>query len=197
MQQECVWAQDTCVNQESFPMNSSPNESKARTAILEAYNRLVFNTEGHELRVADIVREADVGRSTFYEHFANADSVFQEAIAVPFRIFASASLEKDYPRLEAMLSHFAEQTIRARTLFMNARIRDQMVNVLAHEYELLLTLDVAFEQERQWCALQLSEANLAMVRQWIDGKLVVDVTRLAQWITKCTEQIQDVVKFSN
>lgn len=167
---------------------------KARAAILEAYNRLVLKADGKTVRVSEIVREAEIGRSTFYEHFPNADSVLQEAVAVPFRFFAQASLGGDWKRLEGLLSHFMDQAIHARSLFMDARTRDQLVGVLAREYESLLEFEPEVAQEKRWCSIQLSESNLAMVRQWIDGKLVVDAERLSKWIVHCTEQIQDLVK---
>lgn len=166
---------------------------KSRLAIIEAFNRLVLSAEGKDVRVSDIVREADIGRSTFYEHFPNAQSVFAEAISRPFKIFAEASLQQNLNRLLEMVEHFGEQRIQARTIFMDARSRDQVVSVMATEYEKLLAEQVAEVDNRKWLALTLAESNLAMVRQWIDGKLDVEACRLVELIVACTDQIRKIV----
>jgi AcrR family transcriptional regulator len=164
-------------------------QTKARQAILAAYNQLILRAEGMEIRVAEIVREADVGRSTFYEHFPNTESLLREAISAPFRIFAEASLAQDHERLVAILRHFGEQQIQARSMMADARVRDQMTDVLVSQYETVIESSVKNADDRHWCALHLAESNLAMVRQWIAGKLVCDATKLAHLLIACSRQI--------
>lgn len=171
-------------------MGGESNQPKSRLAIIEAFNRLVLSSDGTDVRVSDIVREADIGRSTFYEHFPNAQSVFAEAISRPFQIFAEASLQHNLNRLLEMVEHFGEQRIQARTIFMDARSRDQLVSVMAREYEKLLAGEVSDDENRKWLALTLAESNLAMVRQWIDGKLSIEAGRLVELIIACTDQLR-------
>lgn len=162
---------------------------KSRQAILEAYNKLVLNSAGVEIRVADIIREADIGRSTFYEHFPNAKSVLQQAVGEPFRVLAQASLDEDLQQLLDLLRHFADNRIQATTMMSDAMVRDQMVSVLAKQYDLLLAERIADEQQRSLCTIQLAEANLAMVRQWIGGQLHCNDVAIAKFILDCTEQV--------
>lgn len=183
---------ESCVSRENS-VSREDGQPKSRLAIIEAYNRLVLNSDGREVRVSDIVREADIGRSTFYEHFANAQSVFEEAISHPFRIFAEASLQRNLNQLRTMVEHFGEQRIQARSLFMDAKARDQLVSVLAREYRNLLVNEIVHAENREWLALTLAESNLAMIRQWIDGKLVIEIARLIELIIACTDQIRAIM----
>lgn len=170
-------------------MKRKAEQTKARQAILAAYNQLILRAEGIEIRVSEIVREADVGRSTFYEHFPNTESLLRESISAPFRIFAEASFTQDHARLVAILRHFGEQQIQARSMMADARVRDQMTDVLVSQYENVIESTVKNADDRNWCALHLAESNLAMVRQWIAGKLVCDATKLAHLLIACSRQI--------
>lgn len=169
--------------------NDKVESPKSRQAILEAYNKLVLNSGGLEIRVSDIVREADIGRSTFYEHFPNAESVLQQAVSEPFRIFANASLQEDFPRLLDILRHFADNRIQATTMMSDARVRDQLVSVLTNQYDLLLAEKIVDTQQRKLCTTQLAEANLAMVRQWIGGQLPCEDSEVVRFILNCTKQV--------
>ncbi|MBQ8679509.1 MAG: TetR/AcrR family transcriptional regulator [Treponema sp.] len=53
---------------------------KTRTAIIEALTKLMSKKEYQSITVADIIKKANVGRSTFYENFLNKDEVFDEIL---------------------------------------------------------------------------------------------------------------------
>jgi AcrR family transcriptional regulator len=57
-------------------MSAEPHESAARTAILEATERLLQDRTLDELNVAEILEEAGISRATFYFYFASKDDVF-------------------------------------------------------------------------------------------------------------------------
>lgn len=53
---------------------------KTRKAIIAALENLMSNHEYQGITVGDIIKKADVGRSTFYENFMNKDEVFDEIL---------------------------------------------------------------------------------------------------------------------
>src|SRR4051812_2411808 len=57
--------------------------ARTREALIGAFNHLVLNRRQRHIRVADIVAEANVGRSTFYEHYSSADDILLQALARP------------------------------------------------------------------------------------------------------------------
>ena len=58
-----------------------PPRSGARPALKAAFNSLFFEHGYDGFGVADIAAKADVGRSTFYEHYPSKQAIFAEAVA--------------------------------------------------------------------------------------------------------------------
>lgn len=166
--------------------------SKAKESILNAFNQLVLKTNGVSIRVSDIVRQADVGRSTFYEHFPNVESVMQQALTDPFRIFAQASLSGDIEELDRILEHFAENTKTACSMMSNGLIRQQMVETLAKQYDSLLVGHIRSSPDRNLCARHLAESGLGIVYQWLDGNLDCDVSAIARFVSRATLEMVGV-----
>src|SRR3954468_20461121 len=53
---------------------------KTRTAINQGLMDLVAEREYDDIPVGDIIGRADVGRSTFYQHYQNKDEVFRAIV---------------------------------------------------------------------------------------------------------------------
>ena len=58
--------------------------ARTRGALIDAYNRLFLGQRRGPVRVAEIVAESEIGRSTFYEHYRGTDDLFLEALRRPF-----------------------------------------------------------------------------------------------------------------
>lgn len=67
----------------------------ARVAIVDAFSRLVLSTRRLRPPVAQLLREANVARSTFYEHFDSRDTVLVEAMRGPLSVLAEAITNGD------------------------------------------------------------------------------------------------------
>jgi len=158
---------------------------RTRTALIEAFNHLALSHRKN-IRVADIVEQANVGRSTFYEHYKSADDIHLQAMTRPFALLADAAAGLgDEARMTGQLNHFWENRQLARTSLMG-RMHDKVSRLLAsmieerlrdEEDKLAIPLRLA--------AMQLAEAALAPIRGWVTGEAPCAAEALASAICRC------------
>lgn len=144
---------------------------RTRAAVVQAFNHLVLSRRRGKIRVADIVEQANVGRSTFYDHYSNAEEVHLEALSAPFAILADAAAGRgDAARLEPLLTHFWENRQRARETFDQGRMQEKTARLLTDMVEARLRQDdVELVISTRLAALQLAEGALAPIRGWMTG----------------------------
>lgn len=91
---------------------------KTRMAIFDAIRDLALSRRYDEIRIADILERADVGRSTFYEHFRNKDDVLLSSITPLFEILSDVATGMPvYGRDEFVFAHFWENRALGRIIF--------------------------------------------------------------------------------
>lgn len=151
---------------------------RTRAALIGAFDHLVLSGRRQRIRVADIVAQAKIGRSTFYEHYKGADDIHIAALARPFAILADAAAGNgDETALEALLSHFWENRQRARESFMG-RMQDKVSRQLAAMVEERLE-EAQLAIPTRLAALQLAEAALAPIRGWVTAEAPCTAEALA------------------
>jgi AcrR family transcriptional regulator len=158
---------------------------RTRTALIGAFNHLALNHRKN-IRVADIVALANVGRSTFYEHFRSADDIHLHAMQRPFALLADAAAGMgDEARLTGQLEHFWENRQLARTSVMG-RMHDKVNRLLAAMIEERMRDD----EDRlaiplRLATMQLAEAALAPIRGWVTAEAPCTADALAGAICRC------------
>lgn len=143
---------------------------KTRDALLAAFGQLVLERRYPEIRVADILRVADVGRSTFYEHFRSKDDLLRESISgVLESVAATVTDECDVEWLQHTLEHFRDHARLARGL-INGPSAPQVVTALAS------LIQIRLEEQRlqtvipiPLVALQTAESQLGLIRAWLNS----------------------------
>ncbi|HZG45669.1 MAG TPA: hypothetical protein VEZ41_05315 [Allosphingosinicella sp.] len=151
----------------ALPTPADRRAARTRAAIVAAYNYLVMHRRQDSIRVSDIVARANVGRSTFYEHYTGADAVFMEAVARPLALLADAATgSADAERLEPLLHHFWDNRQRAREM-LAGRQGERIARLLAELIEARLPPGAAFLIPARLVALQLGESALAPIRGWL------------------------------
>jgi AcrR family transcriptional regulator len=151
----------------------SRQRRKTRAAILEAFGELVLQRRFADIRIADIIRRADIGRSTFYEHFRNKDDVFRQSVSAVLSVVAEAvELDCDTKRLQFMLDHFQDNSRWARGL-LNGPSCTQVSAVLAGLVEKRLAalpdkLRSPSVLPLRLAAAQTAEGLLGLVRAWLN-----------------------------
>jgi AcrR family transcriptional regulator len=158
--------------------------ARTRQALIGAFNHLVLARRQRHIRVADIVAEANVGRSTFYEHFESADDILLQSLARPMAPLADAAAGRgDVAAVTLLLAHFWENRQRARDM-MAGQMDARMMRLLAGMVEERLD-GRALTIPLKLAALQLAEAALAPVRGWMAAEAPCSADALAQAICGC------------
>ena len=158
---------------------------RTRTALIEAFNHLALSHRKN-IRVADIVARANVGRSTFYEHYKSADDIHLQAMTRPFATLADAAAGMgDEARLTSLLRHFWENRQLARTSFMG-RMQGKVTRLLAGMIEERLEDEAdAMAVPLRLASLQLADAALAPIRAWVTAEASCTPGALAGALCRC------------
>jgi AcrR family transcriptional regulator len=138
---------------------------RTRSALIEAFNTLVLNRRTRDIRVSDIVHEAKVGRSTFYDHYPSAEALHLDALRRPFAPLAAAAAGLgNEAALTHILTHFWDYRQRARRSFSDRtqRLLAEMVEERLGAAELCIARPLA--------ARQLAASAHAALTAWLAGE---------------------------
>ncbi|MEO0423833.1 MAG: helix-turn-helix domain-containing protein [Pseudomonadota bacterium] len=138
---------------------------RTEQAIFSAFRDLVLSRPYDDIRVADIVEGAGIGRSTFYEHYRNKDEVLTHSITWLFEALADAAVgAPDHQRLTFVVEHFDAQRHLARALF-----RDRPLRLLTDRLSQLIEARSREPLE----ARALAAAQLEVLCTWLCARLAV------------------------
>jgi AcrR family transcriptional regulator len=152
---------------------------RTRTAVFGAFMRLVFERRYDSIRTAHLIAEADIGRSTFYEHFRNKDDVLVAVIDPIFVPLADAAAGRgNLLQLRMMLDHVWEQRALGRAIFDPAR-QPKLQRKLAAMIERQLEVTTPGAVTRALIATAAAAAQLAMLRMWLAGEVACPAAALA------------------
>ena len=156
---------------------------RTRLAIFEAFSNLVLSQRYDEIRAADIIEGADIGRSTFYAHFKNKDDVLLSSIEPLFEMLASAITEEGHTeRLEFVLSHFWDKRALARIIFSNDLFFG-LSRKLAQMTEVKMSPEISYKL-RHLFAIDIASSQLFVIKSWLAGEVSFEVGMLAEYIEK-------------
>jgi AcrR family transcriptional regulator len=157
---------------------------RTRAALLGAFNQLFLGRRAREIKAADLIAEAGVGRSTFYDHYSSADDVLLAALRQPFAHLADAAAgQGDAAATLWLVEHFWDNRQRGRDLFDNVQMRDRVNRLLAGMIaERLAAAPLRLPAEL--AAAQLAEAALAPLRGWIRGEAPAKPAAMAETLIR-------------
>jgi AcrR family transcriptional regulator len=146
---------------------------RTREALMSAFIELVL-TRGYEaLTAGDISRKANVGRSTFYLHYASKAALLAESMRnVSNQLSACVDGNLTPQQLVPLLDHFREQRTVNRTFFADP-IRSLWVKSLAALMEPRLAARTGgsrSEAPRSLVARMIAEMQIALVTHWLTSR---------------------------
>jgi AcrR family transcriptional regulator len=163
------------------------NAQATRRRLLNSFNTLVLSGANGKITVSDIVREAGLGRSTFYDHYSSAEDIHQQALAGPMTLLAEAILgPQTEERLSYLLKHFWENRERARRT-LSGEEGEQVEQLLISILESRVSTGPGLDQEaRKVAAIELAVVPLALIRAWLHGTVHCSAKRMARHIAEAS-----------
>lgn len=164
---------------------------RTRQALLAALRDLLFERGYDGFAVRDIIERANVGRSTFYEHFESKDDILRESLAHPVEALAASTCEPaGLEGLQMILAHFAEQRKLLHTTMAGSG-RGVMARVLSEHIAAYLTARLRSERRTfavpvQLAADHIAGAQLGMIESWLVNGLPCDAATLARALRDST-----------
>jgi len=148
---------------------------RTRQALMMAFVGEVLTRGYEDVSVEDIVRRANIGRSTFYMHYKSKEELLRESISRPSTILSLlVGGDVTVEMLVPQLLHFHEQRQRNGTFFRDpvrriwAKRLGEMIEPrlakIARQTHAQPALPLAF------IAVQIAEAQIALVTNWLADK---------------------------
>jgi AcrR family transcriptional regulator len=173
------------------PTKPDRRATRTRQALMSAFVNEIMLRGYDEVSVEDIVRRADVGRSTFYLHYKSKGDLLRESIARPSAILCHiVGGDVTVDMLVPQLAHFHQQRTRGASFFREP-IRRIWVKRLAEMMEPRLAKVVRHARARgllpsAMAALQLAEAQIALISNWILERPELDPNVVAEALIAAT-----------
>src|ERR1700722_7186317 len=166
-------------------LSASPDRriQRTRKALLEAFTALFLERRYDHIKVADIIERADVGRSTFYEHFADKEAILAESIRRPFGLLAtSADVAGKAHDVRRVLERLWQNQRQAQLVFAGAA-RRPVARILATLIEERLLARAGSRSTKvplRLVAVALAEAQLGAITAWLTGQATCTAPMLAE-----------------
>ncbi len=153
---------------------------RTRTAVQEAFIRLMFSGRYDRISTAALIAEAGIGKSTFYEHYRSKDDVLVAVIDPLFIPLAEAAVGRGgLIPLRLMLDHIWEQRALGRALFEGAplvRLQRKLAGMIEERLEAKSTVQGV---PHGLTARAGAAALLTALRAWLRGEVACSSHDLA------------------
>jgi AcrR family transcriptional regulator len=158
---------------------------KTQAALLGSFLKFLLEIGYDKLKVANVADLANVGRSTFYEHYRTKRDLLKASVGQPFAIMADlVDPSGAHESLPALLVHFRENYQIARAL-LNGPTRPILSNVLS-----TLILERLSKQapahtfiSLEMIARQIADAQLALLEMWVLGRPACELDAMIRALT--------------
>jgi AcrR family transcriptional regulator len=153
--------------------------------LLNAFRDLILERGYDRLTVRDVIDHANVGRSTFYDHFENIEDLFEQSITPLLATLAGATeANSDQKRIQMVVAHFWANRDLSR-IVMAGPTRPLMSRILSKLIEERLTKRARNPRGKKpvisinLIAAHLAEAQLGLLTAWLSETSACDASSLA------------------
>ncbi|MEM1381105.1 MAG: TetR/AcrR family transcriptional regulator [Pseudomonadota bacterium] len=161
------------------PLPSNRQIGRTRRAVFDAFRDLVISRRYDDIRVADIIDRANIGRSTFYDHFTGKDDVLLTSLEPLFAVLADAATGHPYQEhLDFVLTHFWEQRAVARIIFGPG-----LFFKLTRKLSTMIEERLESDPHAAIRAAAKGPEILGLIKAWLAGEITAPADLVAKHIT--------------
>ncbi len=154
------------------PVAPAMDRRRARTrqALLQAFISLMFERRYDGFSVGDLIERANVGRSTYYEHFGSKEALLRASMEPMLSVLADAGAATpvDTAALRSVVEHFWENRRLGRVVFappLRALIERQLTELI----------EARLKPGHRLAAMQIAAAQIGAIDAWVTGTTSVSV----------------------
>lgn len=165
--------------------NLDARRLRSRQAIRNVFFKMVLERRYYEIKIDDIVEQAGIARSTFYEHYKSKDDLLASSLEGPFSVLANLvdGTTTDETLIQ-ILEHFWENRAVIRGILTGA-IRKKVGTTLAEMIQKRLAKQLTDKKlPLPLISIQLSEMLLAPIGAWVLGQVACTSPILADVLRK-------------
>jgi AcrR family transcriptional regulator len=143
---------------------------RTRGAVIAAFNALLFERGYGRVSVRDVIERANVGRSTFYEHFQNKHDVLEQAMAPVLTPLADAvAARRDDAGVRLVVEHIWDGRELTGAI-LTGSARPLVTRLLARLVEERLERGRGVSPvPRALVSAALAGAQIALLDAWLSG----------------------------
>lgn len=156
---------------------------RTRSLVFNAFAELVVTVRYDELTTRQVIDRAGIGRSTFYDHFADKNDVLAQSLAGPLSVLAAALTGKsDSDEAVGILHHFWDRRTLMRVILQHPT---RSIVEKALKQQLLLLFDhQSFDQDLLAKATYCTSGFLALLEDWVTGQISFSAEEMNALINK-------------
>ena len=177
---------------------------RSRLALLNAFRELILKRGYEAITINDIAANANVGRSTFYLHFASKDEILKQSISPLLSVLAGLLQNRVSLRnLHLVIEHFSGNRCFAAALFggptrslLSCFLADMIEENLAAKYE-NSRLGKAILSPHLLAAY-VAESQIALLHAWLSQNRSEDtVEDLSQALSVSSKALVSAILGAN
>lgn len=170
-------------------MNNAGEKSDTRlatrTLIFTTFNRLMLESQSGRPRVAEIVAEAGVARSTFYDHFEGVEALFDESMSMLLGQVAQCLVGyRSQEDMVWLMEHIHDNRERGREMLAGPGAQ-RTETLLAR----LLMRELEGRRDARLHAILVSGMVMAALGAWVTGKLAASPAAMAERLVATAQAI--------
>lgn len=165
----------------------SGDREATRARLVAVFNRLLLEEEAPRPRVADIIAEAGVARSTFYDHFDGVEALFDESLSMLFGSIAATLIQPERrDDLDFFIAHVWDNRSKGREMLTGPR--GERAEVLLAR---CLERELGTQKDARLVSILAAGTIMAALSGWLTGRLNATPQDISMRLIRSVDAIRD------